>query len=164
MASRIQHSTEFPYPFDQVLAAFTSESALRQRLDDIGGKDAELLAHEKSASTISYRMRQGIPSDKLPSMVRGMHSGDLHVEREQEWEVSGDAASGTATASVTGVPGSITARSELTPQGGGTALRITGEVKVNVPLIGGKIERTIAEHVGQLLERESQHVAETLDG
>lgn len=164
MASRIQHSTEFPYPFDQVLAAFTSESALRQRLDDIGGKDAELLAHEKSASTISYRMRQGIPGEKLPSVVRGMHSGDLHVEREQEWEVSGETASGMATASVTGVPGSITARSELTPQGGGTALRISGEVKVNVPLIGGKIERTIAEHVGQLLERESQHVAETLDG
>lgn len=163
MASRIEHSTTFPYPFEQVLAAFTSESALRQRLDEIGGKDAELLSHEKSASTISYRMRQGIPGEKLPSVVSKLHSGDLHVEREQQWEVSGDAASGTATASVTGVPGSITARSELTPQDDGTALRITGEVKVGIPLIGGKIERTIAEQVGQLLERESQHVAEKLD-
>ncbi|MPY98584.1 MAG: DUF2505 family protein [Actinophytocola sp.] len=162
MPSRIEHSTTFPYPFDQVLAAFTSESALRQRLDDIGGKDAELLSHEKSASTISYRMRQGIPGEKLPSVVSKVHSGDLHVERDQQWQVAGETASGTATANVTGVPGAITARSELTPQGGGTALRITGEVKVNVPLIGGKIERTIAENVGQLLDRESQHVAETL--
>lgn len=163
MASRIEHSTEFPYLFEQVLAAFTSESALRQRLADIGGKDAELLAHEKSASTISYRMRQGIPGEKLPGAVRKVHSGDLHVEREQQWQVSDETAKGTATASVTGVPGSITARSELTPTGSGTALRITGEVKVSVPLIGGKIERTIAEHVGQLLDRESEHVADTLD-
>ncbi len=163
MASRIEHSTTFPHPFDQVLAAFTSESALRKRLDEIGGKDAELLSHEKSASTISYRMRQGIPSEKLPSVVSKLYSGDLHVEREQQWQVSGDAANGTATASVTGVPGSITARSELTPQDDGTALRITGEVKVNVPLIGGKIERTITGQIEQLLELESQHVAETLD-
>ncbi|MPY79228.1 MAG: DUF2505 family protein [Actinophytocola sp.] len=164
MASRIEHSSEFPYPFEQVLAAFTSESAIRQRLADIGGKDAELLAHEKSDGTVSYRMRQGIPGEKLPSVVRKVHHGDLHVEREQEWRLSGETASGTATASVTGVPGSIAARSELTSHGDGTVLRISGEVKVSIPLVGGKIERTIAEQVGTLLARESEHVSETLDG
>lgn len=162
MSSRIEHRTDFPYPFEQVLAALTGEDAIRRRLAEIGGKDAELLSHENSASTIHYRMRQGIPSDKLPGVVRGVHSGDLHVEREQRWEVNGQTATGPATANVSGVPGSITAHSELRQDGDGASLTINGEVKVSVPLVGGKIERTIAGQVEKLLGHESEHVADTL--
>lgn len=163
MSSRIEHRAEFPRPLDEVLAALAGEDALRDRLEKIGGHDAALLAYTKSAGEIAYTVRQGIPADKLPGVVRSLHSGDLMVQREQSWRPAGDhQASGSATASVSGVPGAIKARWKLTESGGKTTLAITGEVKVSIPLVGGKIERSIAENVTRLLDHESEFVAKQL--
>ncbi|MQA62643.1 MAG: DUF2505 family protein [Actinophytocola sp.] len=163
MSSRIEHRAEFPRPLDEVLAALAGEDSLRDRLEKIGGHDAALLEYTKSEGEIAYTMRQGIPADKLPGVVRSLHSGDLMVQREQNWRQASDrAASGSATASVSGVPGAITARSELTESGGKTTLVITGEAKVSIPLVGGKIERSIAENVTRLLDHESEFIAKQL--
>lgn len=165
MSSRIEHHAEFPHPLDQVLSALSSEESLRDQLAEIGGHHAELLAHEKSANGVSYQLRQGIPADKLPGAIRKLHPGDLMVRREQTWRrVDDSKATGDSRAHVAGVPGNIIAKTELVTVEGRTTLRVTGEVKVNVPFVGGKIERTIAENVKRLLERESEFHADKLAG
>lgn len=165
MSSRIEHLAEFPHPFDQVLSALSSEEALRDLLDHIGGQDAKLITHEDTGSKITYKLQQGIPGDKLPSAVRAMHSGDLMVNREQTWSVVSEAAAtGESLASVAGVPGEIKATSELKHSDGKTVLRVSGEVKVRIPFIGGKIERTIAENVKRLLEKETVFQRDRLAG
>jgi hypothetical protein len=111
---------------------------------------------------VRYKLRQGISSDKLPSAVRTLHRGDLVVEREQTWRADGDGYTGVATASVHGVPGEITAKTSLTGEGGQTTLVNSGEVKVRIPFVGGKLEGVIAEQVVKLLEREAEFVAKWL--
>lgn len=164
MPRSLQHSAEFAHPVEKVLAALSDEDALRARLAAVGGHNAELLSHEKSATGVSYSMRQGIPADKLPGVIRKLHPGDLIVTREQSWRTLDDGrVRGTGKAHVTGVPGAIDVDTTLLPHGDGTKLQVSGQVKVSVPLIGGKIEQTIAEQVGRLLEREDSFVAEQLD-
>ncbi|MGH3450424.1 MAG: DUF2505 domain-containing protein [Haloechinothrix sp.] len=163
MGSRIEHRTAFQHPIDQVFSAMTTEEALEDQLVEIGGHDAALLDHTTSANGVSYTLRQGVPADKLPGAVRSLHSGDLMVRREQTWErIDDDKATGTAHAHVSGVPGDIRATTELVGQGATTEWRVRGEVKVRIPLVGGKLERLIAEQVTQLMRREGEFVADRL--
>ncbi|MGH3521038.1 MAG: DUF2505 domain-containing protein [Haloechinothrix sp.] len=163
MASRIEHRAEFKHPLDQVLSAMSSKDALTEQLAEIGGHNAALLDHSTSATGVSYTLRQGVPADKLPGAVRGLHPGDLMVRREQTWErVEADRARGTAHAHVSGIPGDIRADTELIGNDDRTEWRVTGEVKVRIPLLGGKLERTISEQVTRLMVREGRFIAERL--
>lgn len=162
MASRIEHRTTFSADLATAWDAVAGEEALRERLEQIGGDDAELLEYVAAATGVRYKLRQGISSDKLPSAVRTLHRGDLVVEREQTWTTSGDAYTGEAKASVHGVPGEIIAKTSLTGDGERTTLVNSGHVKVRIPLVGGKLETVIAEQVTKLLEREAEFVAKWL--
>lgn len=163
MPRPLQHSADFTHPVPQVLAAIAGEESLRERLAEIGGTNAELLSHEKSGTGYTYTMRQGIPAEKLPGLIQKVHSGDLIVQRKQTWrELDDGTVSGTAQAEVTGVPGAITVDTTLRPHGQGTKLQVGGQVKVSIPLIGGKIESVIAEQVVKLLAREDEYIAQQL--
>ncbi|WP_410656781.1 DUF2505 domain-containing protein [Amycolatopsis sp. lyj-112] len=162
MASRIEHRTAFSADLSAAWDAVAGEEALRARLEQIGGDEAELLEYAASGDGVRYKLRQGISSDKLPSAVRTLHRGDLVVEREQIWRAAGAGYAGTATASVHGVPGEITAKTSLTGEGDQTTLVNSGEVKVRIPFVGGKLENVIAEQVTKLLEREAEFVAKWL--
>src|SRR5690606_1090640 len=111
MARPLQHSTEFSYPVDKVLATIAEDAAICARLDAIGGHEAELLSHQKRQNGYRYTLRQGIPADNLPSIVRKIYSGDLIVKREQEWVIGGD---GT----VTGTGGARSAERRVGKGGG----------------------------------------------
>ncbi|GAB3495475.1 DUF2505 domain-containing protein [Amycolatopsis cihanbeyliensis] len=164
MASRIEHRAEFPHSVDEVYRAQSDAAALRARLERIGGHQARLAEHEATADGVRFTLVQGISADRLPQAVRSLHRGDLIVHREQRWQHTGDGEvyTGTATASVDGVPGRITARTELRAGGAGAVLRATGEVTVRIPLVGGKLEGAIAEQVTALLEREAEFTASWL--
>jgi hypothetical protein len=162
MASRIEHRAEFAHGVDEVLAASTDESVLRARLEQIGGTSAALLEHSTTPDGVRFKLRQGIEAERLPQAVRTLHKGDLIVQREQAWHRSGEGYTGTAKAAVSGVPGEISARTELTSENGRTVLGTTGEVKVRLPLVGGKLESVVAEQVRKLLEREAEFTAKWL--
>ncbi|OZM74731.1 hypothetical protein CFN78_00355 [Amycolatopsis antarctica] len=162
MASRIEHRAEFTEGVDEVLTALSAEDVLRARLAELGGTGAALLKHSVSGDDVTFTLRQGIPAEVLPQAVRSFHSGDLIVRRQQTFRRSGEGYTGTAKATVDSVPGEISARTDLTPSGNGSTLRNSGEVKVRIPLIGGKLEGVIAEQVTKLLEREAEFTARWL--
>ncbi|KAA9164892.1 DUF2505 domain-containing protein [Amycolatopsis acidicola] len=164
MASRIEHRAEFSQGVPEVFAAQTGEPALRARLQEIGGDNASLLDYTEGPAGVRFQLRQGVGAEKLPSAVRKLHRGDLFVDRHEQWRLDGERATGTAKATVSGVPGEITARTELTPGNGGTVLRITGEVKISIPIVGGKLEDFVADQITKLLAREAEYSAQWLAG
>ncbi|TVT22368.1 DUF2505 domain-containing protein [Amycolatopsis rhizosphaerae] len=162
MASRIEHRAEFVYGVTEVFAAQSSEPAVRARLSEIGGDHAALLDYSAAPDSVRFHLRQGVGADKLPSVVRALHHGDLFVDRHESWTISEGRYSGIAKATVSGLPGEITARTELLSRGEGTLLEITGEVKIRIPLVGGKLEGFVAEQVTHLLAREAEYSAQWL--
>ncbi|SFK82349.1 Protein of unknown function [Amycolatopsis sacchari] len=163
MASRIEHHAEFSQGVDEVYAAQTSEPALRARLAEIGGQNAALLDYAPTADGVRFTLRQGVAADKLPSIVRNLHSGDLAVDRQETWTRSGGSYTGTARGTVSGVPGEINVRTEIGAEGGKTVLRATGEVKIRIPLVGGKLEGFVADQITKLLRREVELSAQWLE-
>ncbi|MFC4001748.1 DUF2505 domain-containing protein [Prauserella oleivorans] len=159
MASRIEHRATFPHSVADVYAAQSSEAALRARLAELGGKHATLEDHTSTSDGVRYTLLQGVPAEKLPQAVRSLHKGDLMVRREHTWAPSGAGYTGTIKAHVPGLPGDITASTELTGDGQGSVQATRGEVTVRIPLVGGKLEGFVAEQVTRLLEREAEFTA-----
>ncbi|WP_018684807.1 DUF2505 domain-containing protein [Actinokineospora enzanensis] len=160
MTSRIEHRAGFPAPAATVHARLVDQGFLRERLRALGGQDAALVAYTTDGTTVGYTLRQGIPAAKLPSVVRGLVKGDLVVERSETWRPHGDEFVGTTAAAVAGVPGEIRGRYRLADTAAGSELRTDAEVKVRIPLVGGKIESVIAEQVRTLLANEAAFAAE----
>lgn len=147
-----------------MFTAQADETALWARLRQLGGKNAELLHHEWTADGVRYTLSQGVGAEQLPQAARALHNGDLVVRREHSLSADGDGYTGHVSASVEGIPGEITARSEITPDGDGTVQRITGEATVRIPLVGGKIESVVAEQITKLLAKEAEFTAQWLAG
>ncbi|WP_156758070.1 DUF2505 domain-containing protein [Actinokineospora pegani] len=159
MPSRIEHRAEFTAPAKAVHAAFVDKAFLDARLKELGGTGARLLDYTSGTGRVSFTLRQGVPADKLPSAARALIKGDLDVERTETWWPAATGFAGDTTAAVTGVPGSVKGVFALVDSGAGSTWTTSGEVTVRVPLVGGKIEKTIAEQVGKLLAAEAEFTA-----
>lgn len=153
MARRIEHRSDFGHPADRVHAAMTDESCLRERLAAIGGRHSELVSYASNGSTTKVVMRQGIDPEYLPSVVRRVAPDGVTIERTETWD---DGRSGAIHAAVHGMPGSFNGRTTLADTAGGSELVLQGDIRVSVPLIGGKIESVIAEQLGRLLRTEAK--------
>jgi hypothetical protein len=161
MARRIEHRTTSRRPARDVYAALVDETYLRDRLDALGGADPELVAFTTTETSTSYQLRQGVPADKLPSVARGLLGGDLVIDRAESWTEAGYA--GTVEVTLNGVPGRLDGTITLVDTASGSELTLTGQVKVGIPLMGGKLETLIAEQVALLLDKETEFTAEWLD-
>jgi hypothetical protein len=157
MARRIEHRTNAPWAADRVHAALVDPAFLRDRLAALGGTDAELLEHRVDDGEVSYRLRHGIPTEEVPAAVRPLLGGALRLERVETWRPDGAGRYvGTVRLDTSGLPGQLAGVTRLvdTPEGG-SELSVDGEVKVSIPLVGGKIEDVVADQVRKLLAKEA---------
>jgi hypothetical protein len=158
MARRIEHHTTSPHSAEKVYGALVDETFLRDRLASIGGNDAELVTFSTSGGRTSYQLKQGVPAEHLPSIAKSLLGGDLVIERIENWA----AGAGTVEVTINGVPGRLDGAFTVTNNGAGSKTTLVGEVKVSIPLMGGKLEKLIAEQVVVLLNKESEFTSEWL--
>jgi len=158
MARRIEHHTTSPHSAEKVFGAMVDETYLRDRLAAIGGNDAELVTYSTSGDRTSYQLKQGVPAEHLPSIAKSLLGGDLVIQRVENWA----AGAGTVEVALVGVPGRLDGSFTITGNGAGSKTTLVGEVKVSIPLMGGKLEKLIAEQVVVLLNKESEFTSEWL--
>lgn len=157
MPSRFEHRSTFPASASTVCATLVDQAFLAERLRVLGGKNAKLVDHRVSRDEVVIRLRQGLDAERLPSAVRAiLKGGDLVVAREERWLVAAGRHTATGRASISGVPGEISSRTQLSDLGGGTTeMVIMAEVRVRIPLVGNSLEGLVAQQVRQLLAAES---------
>ncbi|MGW6935144.1 DUF2505 domain-containing protein [Lentzea sp. NPDC054927] len=158
MARRIEHHTTSPHSAEKVFGAMVDETYLRDRLAAIGGTNAELVTFTSVDGKTSYQLKQGVPAEHLPSVAKSLLGGDLVIQRVENWA----AGAGTVEVTLVGVPGRLDGSFTVTDNGSGSKLTLAGEVKVSIPLVGGKLEKVIAEQVAVLLDKESEFTSEWL--
>jgi hypothetical protein len=156
MATSLEHRSPFPAPVSTVYPTLVDEAFLRARLNEIGGKDAALLEHTRSGDEVAFTLRQGVEAARLPGAVRSIIGGDLVVERTERWRPDGERYAATTRVTINGVPGEIRGQSRLGDHRDGSLLVVRAEVRVSIPLVGGKLEKVVAEQVGKLLATEAE--------
>lgn len=136
---------------------------LRARLARLGGTGAQLAEHSVRPDGAEFRLRHGVQAKDLPPAVRTLLGGDLTIDRVEKWR-SDPAGGYTATTKVTipNMPGELGGTMRLTGDDG-SDLVLDGSVRVPIPLVGGKIEETVAAQITKLLDSERDFTEEWLD-
>lgn len=158
MARRIEHRTRSASDAKTVYAAVVDADYLNQRLAALGGTNAALFDYKKADGTASYRLRHGVAAQDLPAAIRPLLGGDLKIDRVESWRAEPDGTySGTVRVTIPGMPGDLTGTMKLNDvQGGGSQVLVTGTVSIPIPLFGGKVEESVADQLGKLLDAEQK--------
>lgn len=151
-------ATEYDGSVEQVHRAFRNERYWLARLADSGADDATLdrltVAEDGAIDVVTTQI---LRSDRLPGLVSQFHPGDLRIVREEKWQAIRDGqATGNVEGTITSAPVSLTGATVLAPSGSGARLDVHTTVKVNIPLVGGKIESFIGSQLVDLLIAEQR--------
>jgi len=101
------------------------------------------------------------PAQGIPSFVRKIVGDELHVVQRESWR---DDRSADLTVEIPGKPGRFTGTIELAGHGTGTVETVSGDVKVRLPMVAGKLEGLIADLLTAALDIEQRVGEEWLTG
>jgi hypothetical protein len=163
MPRPIRYQARYDIPAEELFSTLVSREYLQAKLDQIGGNDARLIDLAADDESAKYSLRQGVSRENLPAPVQKLLRGDLVIERTETWHRTADGHEGNVTARVKDAPGAISGTLRVGADGeSGSRFVIDGETKIDVPLIGGRIEEAISEQVVRLMEREARFTREWL--
>ncbi|MGH3363865.1 MAG: DUF2505 domain-containing protein, partial [Nocardioidaceae bacterium] len=92
-------------------------------------------------------------ADGIPSFAKKFVGDSIHIRQHEEWSSATDAK---LEVSIPGKPGHLKGTITLRPNGDGTVETVSGEIRVHIPLVGGKIEGLIAELLEHALRAEQR--------
>lgn len=164
MATKLQHSIDFPCPPADFAAAVASEQYWNDLVANVAADVSELESFSATGDEVRVVLQQRVPEDKLPSLVTKIRPGDLHIARTVVWSTAGEVISaGTFGAEVDGAPAKVKGKQTLEATATGSQVVFSGSVEVSIPFVGGKIEKAIAENVLQLMDAERDYTIEWIN-
>lgn len=149
---RFRHELVYDAPPDEVFAML-SDKAFRQKVaaaQDVVSADVEITARGGGFRLVSTQVQN---TAGLPAIAKKIAGDTTDVVVTEEWP---GPDGGTIDITAPGKPTSATGDLTLSPHGEGTRELVELEIKVKVPLVGGKLESLMADQVkeGYLLEHE----------
>lgn len=153
----MQFDEKYTYPasFDQVWKMYSDPAFTRQRLAE--AQLEGLTVDVDGAGTDNLRITASgtVNPDVLPAQVRRFISGALKVTYTEGWRREGDGANGTSDVDVKGAPVHLKAESSLQQLSANETQRhMVGELKIRIPLLGGRLEKQAISFVPMLTKGE----------
>jgi hypothetical protein len=157
--------TESPASVEQIHAAFGREDYWLAR---IAAGDANTTLDSLTVDadgTVTARATQHLGRQLLPRLVASLIPGDLKIMQSETWRPVGDRqVQGQLNISASGGLGTGRAEAWLEPAGNGSQLRFAMRVEIKIPLLGGKLEKSmeagLAENIPALQRFTTTWIAE----
>ncbi|RCW46921.1 uncharacterized protein DUF2505 [Halopolyspora algeriensis] len=172
MARRIEHRSTSVWPASRVHDALIDIDHLEERLSEFSGENTEVVDHSTTEGGVRFQVRQGVPADRLPPMVRTVLGKNLTIDRSEAWRPAEPGHyTGEVAAAIPRVPGSITGsmwlrdlpESERPADGSAVSeFVVCGSVTSNVPFAGSKLEELVADRISSLLAEEMRFISHWL--
>jgi hypothetical protein len=160
---KITETVEHAATPDQVFAAFCDEGYQVLKCQRSGALEHDVVIELEDGQTIIVTRRQ-LPTEGFPDFVRGFVGDRVEVVETQRWGDPGDdgAREAALTVEIPRTPVTLTGGVHLRPGGPGTVQAVDGELKANVPLLGGRIEKAVAPVIVSAVRLEAKVVRDWL--
>jgi uncharacterized protein YndB with AHSA1/START domain len=151
MSTKVTHELTYDAPSAQV-AAMLKNAAFRERVcDAIGTTRKEVsVGPEGGGTKVVIDMDQ--PADGIPGFAKKFVGDQINIVQTERWT---DDESAGVDVVIPGKPGQMSGGLTLRESGGTTTETVQLEIKVNIPLVGGKIEALIADMLRKALRTEN---------
>jgi hypothetical protein len=141
---RVTRVHTFHRPIDDCWAMFHDPASHVAKFEAMGHRDLQVLEQDVDDDSIRLVLERVVDVD-VPSFAKRVISPSNTLRSEDHWTRAADGTcSGTFSLETKGVPIDISGTTLLTPADddpGATSYEITIEMKVKVPVIGGKISQ-----------------------
>jgi uncharacterized protein YndB with AHSA1/START domain len=142
---------------ETVQALLTDPTFLERKFAAAGATDISVKREDTAGGGQRLVIRRRVTVD-LPGFATKFIQPTNTLVQTEEWAPA--TADGrrvcTYTVDVQGVPSRIDGRVTLSPDGGGTRQDVQAEVKVSIPLVGGKLEKLAVDSGTTLLRDEAE--------
>lgn len=152
MTKRVVHELTYDAPAAQVFAMMTDPS-FREEVCERLGVLRQQVTIEATDTTMEATIDQVQTAHDIPGFARKFVGDEINIVQRERW-ASPDA--GDITVTIPGKPGEMSGTARLSESDGTTTEHVDMSVKVNIPLVGGKIEGLIADRLLQALKAENE--------
>ena len=156
MSKKIDVSHEIPADVETVYAVITGERWADQKaeaFDDEARTESRTVA---AGDAVTLVMSRGLPPGIPGFLEKFLPKGGRASQTEAWSPVKDGVRSGTWQGEIPGAPAKVGGTMSLSPSATGTTYRIQGEVKVSIPLVGGKAESFVADMIEKLTASEAE--------
>jgi hypothetical protein len=146
----LRHEISYDAPLADVYAML-SDPAFRQASADAQGVVSADVTITAQGEGMSVKIDQIQHTEGVPGFAKKFAGATTRAVQTEEWT---SPAGGTITIETPGKPTSIKGTLALVESGGRTTETLEVEVKVRVPLIGGKLESLMGDLVTKGMDKE----------
>ena len=140
MSKRLVHELTYDAPVSEV-AAMLADQGFREEVCDYQRVISRKVTVTGSGAGMDVVIDMVQPARGIPSFAQKFVGDTINIVQSESWssETRGD-----ITVSIPGKPGEMSGTAVLEEAGSGTVETVDLTVKVNIPLVGGKLESLIA--------------------
>lgn len=147
---------QFPASSDVVIKAFTDKDFHTGKLEIMGISGYTVEDHSFDGEDFSIKIRRKVPLDvPIPgALKRVLGGGTLTVIHEDCWNVN--TKTGHVNMDVQGMPIDLACDMSLADDGEGCVYTYLWDIRAKVPLIGGKLEKTMVADLEKKMPAETE--------
>jgi len=143
----LKYSTElkYPRPADVVIKMFTDRAYFEKKYQSMDVTDFKVDT-VVTGDPFTIRCRYSAAGDiNVPDFAKKLIGEAIRVTQTDVWQVA--KRTGTIDIEILGAPVTVHADMKLVSSGAGSVLKLDWQFRCSIPLLGGKIEKLIAEDV-----------------
>lgn len=153
---------QYPYPLDQVIAAFMSADFYRSKFAAVGARNIEVVSERREADSYVIVTQREVPLEGVPGVLKNFLGAWNKIRQSERWEQAGDEYFNELQISAAGVPVELSGTMMLRPDAAGCVNDVHMEVSCAVPLVGGKLMEFVAENTQRGLDDEHRVISDYL--
>ena len=160
MSTRFSHDLIYDAPLADVDAMLMDQD-FRERVCDAQGAIRKSVTITEDDDGVTVLVDQVQTAEGIPGFARKFVGDEINLVQTESWF---DAENARVEVVIPGKPGEMTGTISLSESGGVTTERLEMTIKVNIPLVGGKIENLIADLLRAALKAENAVGRDYLSG
>lgn len=149
---RFEHTIRYDATPEEV-HAMLADPAFRERVCQEQHASTCTVEIDAAGAGMRVAVDQQRPSRGIPSFAQKFVGDTIHITQREQWSTATDAS---LDVGIPGKPGHLKGTVTLRPDGDGTVETVAGELKVNIPLVGAKLEKLVVDLLEEALVTEER--------
>lgn len=152
MSKRLHHQMTYDAPLSRVVDML-ADPRFREAVCEyqhVLRADVEI---ERSGDTMTVTVEQVQPTERIPAFAKKFVGNTIDIVQREEWSAPDTAA---LQVTIPGKPGHMEGTISLVETDGTTVETVDVEIKVHLPLVGGKIEGLVSDLLLKALRAEER--------